>query len=154
MITNSILDHIPEDVIKDVTYEDEILNLWQENLGYAWPDSLPQPIPDSLQAGVDEYNRPLGSGQFMGDVFDEGTYSFVFTATHGSPETISAFNIDASWGESSGYVNDGNSMHMTINYNDYLESYHRCYLHHEIDDNSTHPYVFWLSVCSAGRIYS
>jgi len=154
VIIDGVLDHVTEDITTNVTYEDDIPNLWHENLGYTWPDSLPDPIPDSLLAGVDEYDRPLGAGQFMGDVLDEGTYSFIFTATHGSPETISAFNIDACWGDYNGYVNDGNSMHMTINYNNYQEEYNHCYLHYEIDDNNTHPYVFWLSACSAGRIYS
>ena len=153
-IINGVLAHVTEDVNKIVTYEDEILNLWHENLGYAWPDSLPDPIPDSLLAGLDEYNRPLGVSQFMGDVLDEGTYSFIFTATHGSPEAICTYNIDACSGEYNGYVNDGNSMSITINYDHYLDSYLRCYLPYEIDDNNSHPYVFWLSVCSAGRIYS
>jgi hypothetical protein len=147
-LINSILEHVDESITADVTYEEDILNLWHENLGYDWPvDQLPDPIPDSLLAGVDEYDRPLGVGQFVGDLLDEGSYNFIFTATHGNMHTFCTYNIDAER-----YEPDGNSMHCRSDYNWYEDDYKNCYLPYEIKTYNN-PYVFWLSSCSPSRIY-
>ena len=145
---NAILDHIEECISVDVTYEEDILNLWHENLGYDWPEEpLPDPIPDSLLAGIDEYDRPLGVGQFVGDLLDEGSYNFIFTATHGNLHTVCTYNIDAER-----YVHDGNSMFFKNDHDEYLAHYENCYLPYEIKTYNN-PYVFWLSSCSPSRIY-